>query len=90
MENYMIRKPNPMIFQLALRKANLCPNEVWFCGDNIRCDVQGAHGAGIFPVRYHRLFPNESKDKFFDGKPECEHLYIKDWLELVEVLEEIK
>lgn len=49
---YMVRKPNPRIFRLALQKAGLSPDRVWFCGDNVRADVEGAHAAGLFPVWY--------------------------------------
>lgn len=30
--DYMLRKPQPMLFELALRKAGLTAGEVWFCG----------------------------------------------------------
>ncbi|NLB40786.1 MAG: HAD family hydrolase, partial [Clostridiales bacterium] len=29
---YMFRKPNPMLFELALKKAGLPSEDVWFCG----------------------------------------------------------
>ena len=50
--DYAVRKPNPLIFQAALAKAGLSPEEVWFCGDQIDADVFGAQAAGIFPVWY--------------------------------------
>lgn len=84
---YIVRKPSPIIFELALRKANLPADEVWFCGDDTRCDVDGAHSAGIYPVWYHSLIPNDFRDKQLDPKSNCEHLYINDWLELIDVLE---
>lgn len=49
---YMFRKPNCRIFELALEKADLRPEDVWYIGDNYQCDVVGARGAGIFPVWY--------------------------------------
>lgn len=84
---YMVRKPNPLIFRLALSKAGLSADEAWYCGDDTENDVKGAYGAGIFPVWYHSLIPNDWRDKSLDKKPECEHLYINDWLELIDVLE---
>ena len=48
----MFRKPNRHIFELALEKADLKPEEVWYIGDNYTCDVKGARNAGIFPVWY--------------------------------------
>ena len=87
---YMVRKPNPLIFRLALSKANLSADEVCYCGDNTENDVMGAYGAGIFPVWYHSLIQNDWRDETLDKKPECEHLYINDWLELIDVLEGLR
>lgn len=50
--NYMFRKPNKRIFDLALEKAGLKPEEVWYIGDQYECDVKGALTAGMFPVWY--------------------------------------
>ena len=50
--NYIFRKPNRRIFDLALEKAELAPEEVWYIGDQYECDVKGALGAGLFPVWY--------------------------------------
>lgn len=49
---YMFRKPNPRIFHLALEKANLSPNDVWYAGDNPKADVQGSRNAGLHPIWY--------------------------------------
>ncbi|GHV06666.1 hypothetical protein FACS1894217_05820 [Clostridia bacterium] len=81
---YIVRKPNPMIFELALRKAQLSANEVWYCGDNAMCDVEGASSARIFPVWYLSATPDNFKPP--DATPNCEHLYITNWLKLVTAL----
>lgn len=49
---YVFRKPNPRIFRLALEKAQLSPEQVWYVGDQYECDIVGAAGAGILPVWY--------------------------------------
>lgn len=49
---FLFRKPNKRIFQLALEKAGLQPEDAWYIGDNYLCDVVGARSAGIFPVWY--------------------------------------
>lgn len=49
---YMFRKPNRRIFELALEKADLKPEDVWYIGDNYECDILGARAAGLFPVWY--------------------------------------
>lgn len=38
---YMFQKPNKRIFELALEKAELQPEDVWYIGDNYQCDVVG-------------------------------------------------
>lgn len=50
--NFMFRKPNKRIFDLALEKAELQPDEVWYIGDQYECDVKGALNAGLQPVWY--------------------------------------
>lgn len=49
---YMYRKPNNRIFELALEKADLEPEDVWYVGDQYECDIIGAKNAGIYPVWY--------------------------------------
>lgn len=49
---YLFRKPNKRIFELALEKAGLHPEDVWYIGDSYQCDVVGARNAGLFPVWY--------------------------------------
>ena len=50
--SYMFRKPNRRIFDLALEKADLAPEDVWYIGDQYECDIKGALSAGLFPVWY--------------------------------------
>lgn len=50
--NYMYRKPNKRIFDLALEKAELAPEDIWYIGDQYECDIKGALSAGLFPVWY--------------------------------------
>ena len=50
--NYMFRKPNKRIFDLALEKAELAPEDVWYIGDQYECDIKGALSAGLFPIWY--------------------------------------
>lgn len=49
---YMYRKPNRRIFNLALEKADLQASEAWYVGDQYECDIVGAKNAGLFPVWY--------------------------------------
>ena len=50
--HYIFRKPNKRIFDLALEKAQLQPEEVWYIGDQYECDVKGSFNAGLRPVWY--------------------------------------
>ena len=87
---YMIRKPNPMIFGLALRKARLDAEadvgSTWFCGDSPVADIEGAASAGLFPVWYENLtHENPFREKPGDP-PACAHMHIHDWQELMDAL----
>ena len=84
---YIYRKPHVMLFELALRKADLPAEDVWFCGDSTKHDLDGARSAGIFPVWYHSHIECGYRDKSTDVRPEYEHLYIRDWLELIKILD---
>lgn len=50
--NYVFRKPNRRIFDLALTKAGLKAEEVWYVGDHYECDIVGAKNAGLKPIWY--------------------------------------
>ena len=76
---YMFRKPNKRIFELALEKAGLQPEDVWYIGDNYLCDVVGARNAGIFPVWYIGATA--------DPKGEDDVLTIAHWDELQKIIE---
>ncbi len=62
--DYLFRKPNPRIFRLALEKAGLAPEDVWYIGDSYECDICGARAVGMFPVWYLGAAepPAEAKD----------------------------
>lgn len=81
--NYVFRKPNKRIFALALEKADLKPEEVWYVGDNYKCDVKGSLNTGMYPVWYIGAI----------NLPDMEHkkiLAIKDWSELRQRMEELE
>lgn len=46
-ENAKSYKPRPEIFEMALEKVNLSPNEVLHIGDSISSDIKGAKPLGI-------------------------------------------
>ncbi|GHV06070.1 haloacid dehalogenase [Clostridia bacterium] len=87
---YGIRKPSPVLFELALNKADLLPSDVWYCGDSAKADVDAAAAVGIFPVWYTGEAVETSPWTANEGEPTCEHLHIYDWRELIEILEGVR
>lgn len=81
---YVFRKPHKRIFELALRKANLQADEVWYCGDNAACDVDGARNAGLTPVWY-----KGARENYF-SEPQEECMIVTDWLKLIEILDNLE
>lgn len=79
---YMFRKPNKRIFELALEKAGLEASEVWYIGDQYECDIVGARNVGIFPVWYLGAIDMPYKE-CVDVKK------ITDWEELQMLMEKI-
>lgn len=49
-----VAKPDPAIFQVALRDLGVEPEQVWHIGDDPLTDVAGAHAAGITAVWLNR------------------------------------
>ncbi len=79
---YVYRKPHKRIFELALRKADLTADKVWYCGDNVCCDVLGAAGCGITPVWYNGALHSEQEP------PDVDCIVISDWSTLQNIIVE--
>ena len=83
--DYMFRKPSKVLFETAVRKAGLPPENIWYCGDQPRKDVDGPHAAGIFPVWYDcSAVPGPAAGT--DHAAGFEFLHIRDWSELTDIL----
>ncbi len=84
--NYIFRKPNKRIFELALEKAGLEPDEVWYIGDQYECDVKGALNAGLVPVWYIGAIdlPYTMEEKHSVDK---NILTVKTWSEIKQYME---
>lgn len=76
---YMYRKPNKRIFELALEKADLQPEDVWYIGDQYQCDIVGAKDAGLLPIWYIGAI-----DMKYEAREDV--LTVKSWKELMEVM----
>lgn len=83
---YGFRKPEKILFEIALKKARLNASDVWYCGDNKRADIIGAVSAGIKPVLFTSdlgcPYHNDS-----DVNLTFDFTAIKDWNELIDKLE---
>ncbi len=88
--DYFMRKPNRILFDIALQKAGVSADEVWYCGDDPQADIEGAAQVGIYPVWYDNDTEKDYKDRNNEHLPQCEHLHIHDWNELIDWLEKIK
>ena len=89
--DYMIRKPDPRLFEIALIKADLPPERVWYCGDNYAADVVGSHRAGIFPVWYEdrSVERSPSNPEHTEGGEDLPCLAVGSWTEFIEILENL-
>ncbi len=88
---YVFGKPDRNIFDLALRKADIGASEVWYCGDNVRVDINGASNVGIYPIWYENTdIINPWKSDKDVIPPECDHLHINHWDEFISFLSDIQ
>lgn len=83
--DYGFRKPHRRMFELALRKAGLAPGKVWYCGDNVLWDVEGAYNSGLTPVWYKGALAEGLRP----SPPSCPYIEIADWMELDRILEDM-
>lgn len=82
--NYIFRKPHRRIFGLALEKAGLQAENVWYVGDNYECDIKGAASAGITPVWYTGASGTANENMLHNDV-----FQIKKWEELENRLKEL-
>ena len=71
--DYEFRKPHYRIFQVAVRKMGLQPQDIWFVGDKLEYDIKGAIDSGLYPVWYN------PQGKSNDAGYEC--LEVRSWYE---------
>ncbi len=79
--DYGFRKPSARIFDVAIKKINLIPSDIWFVGDTLEYDVKGAIQSGLFPVWYN--------PKGHPKNLEYDCLEIRSWYEFIEKLKEL-
>ncbi len=89
--DYIFRKPQSIMFDIALQKSGLSADKVWYCGDSVVADVQGSKNVGMFPVLYEGTTEDSTKSfahKNNKLKIDFEYLHITDWNELIDILEQ--
>ena len=64
-----VKKPNPIIFELALNKANVTSNTSLMIGDSLEADILGAKECG-----FHTLHFNAHNEPFHDFCPMIHNL----------------
>lgn len=85
--DYIFRKPDYHIFDMAVRKSKLTKEEIWYCGNDIAVDLVGANGAGLFPVFYDdRSVPGTIHEKNDGTQIEFDYLKIESWQDLINAL----
>lgn len=86
--DYAFRKPGKMLFDLALNKAGLNPDEVWYCGDSVKFDIIGAHNAGLFPVLYENKSVSSSpySETQNTSAIDFDYLHINCWNDFIEYI----
>ncbi|MGI9549590.1 MAG: YjjG family noncanonical pyrimidine nucleotidase [Aurantibacter sp.] len=71
-----VKKPNPIIFELALKTAEVVPEKSLMIGDNLEADIMGAQAVG-----FHTLHFNAHGEPRHALCPAIEHLHeIKTYL----------
>lgn len=48
-----VKKPNPLIFELALERANVKPQNALMIGDNLEADILGAKAVGFHVMHFN-------------------------------------
>ncbi len=81
---YVYRKPEKEIFELAVIKSGIKAEDIWFCGDNPICDIEGAYNAGMQPVWYRKNFKEKKDLKMSITSEKC--IIIDDWTELRDII----
>ncbi len=85
--DYIFRKPDGHIFDMAIRKSGFEKADIWYCGNDIEVDIVGAHGAGLYPMFYDdRSVPSKIHEKNDSVTVDFPYLRIGCWQELIDII----
>ena len=76
--DYAVRKPNALVFDVAVARLGQPAASTWFVGDRLDTDVAGAHSAGLTSVLYAR-----GQER---PEPGAATVVVTDWTALVGVV----
>ena len=79
--DYGIRKPMRQLFDAGIVKSGLPSEDIWYVGDKVKVDVNGAKGSGMIPV----LFRSEYNSY---GEIPADIIAIDDYDQLILLLKE--
>jgi putative hydrolase of the HAD superfamily len=79
--DYVVRKPNPLLFEVAATRLGVAPGDIWFVGDRLDTDVAGAQAAGMRAVWLRQPTAASS---------DAPDLAVDDWQDLVLKLEALE
>ena len=81
----VFRKPSEWIFRRAMGLAGVEPEQCWFIGDDVRCDIEGAARAGIWPIWFKCPLKCTYKPEA-RIPPQCMYKCVSAWDELGDIL----
>lgn len=81
--DYIFRKPSRHIFEVALAKAGVAAEEVWFCGDQFGPDLQGSSAMGMTPVWYKQFLRYDRECQLANG------VEVTSWQQLRDIMESL-
>lgn len=84
--DYGLRKPDARLFQVALEKAKLPPEDVWFCGDTYDKDAAGASAAGLTALYYQGVTEGGPERGDLPENRSQAAFVLHDWNELIAIL----
>jgi putative hydrolase of the HAD superfamily len=74
--DYVVRKPNPLLFETAAARLGIKARDIWFVGDRLDTDIAGAKAAGMTAVWFN---PQKAEDP-----ARTADLTVTDWNDLVQ------
>ena len=80
----IFRKPEPAIFDLAIAKSGVRPEEIWYCGDDTIWDIESSYQTGMTPVWFRGALDYEQPI------PVVEHIPVASWMEMIEILDRMQ